>query len=75
MANMGVIPPDPGFLPSLRELADDHGALLYVDETVTGFRLGPGGACERFGIRADLVSFGKALGVGFPSRRLRVGRT
>jgi glutamate-1-semialdehyde 2,1-aminomutase len=66
MANMGVIPPEPGFLESLRELADAHEALLYVDETVTGFRLGPGGACERYGIRADLVSFGKALGAGFP---------
>jgi glutamate-1-semialdehyde 2,1-aminomutase len=66
MANMGVIPPEPGYLEALRELADEHGALLYVDETVTGFRLGRGGACERFGIRADVVSFGKALGAGFP---------
>jgi glutamate-1-semialdehyde 2,1-aminomutase len=66
MANMGVIPPADGYLQRLRELADAHGALLYVDETVTGFRLGPGGACGRFGIRADLVTFGKALGAGFP---------
>jgi glutamate-1-semialdehyde 2,1-aminomutase len=66
MANMGVIPPEAGYLEGLRELADEHGALLYVDETVTGFRLGRGGACERFGIRADVVSFGKALGAGFP---------
>ena len=66
MANMGVIPPQPGYLERLRELADAHGALLYVDETVTGFRLGPGGACGRFGIRADVVTFGKALGAGFP---------
>jgi glutamate-1-semialdehyde 2,1-aminomutase len=66
MANMGVIPPEPGYLELLRELADEHGALLYVDETVTGFRLGRGGACERYGIRADLVTFGKALGAGFP---------
>lgn len=65
MANMGVIPPRPGYLELLRELADAHGALLYVDETVTGFRLGPGGACGRFGVRADLVTFGKALGAGF----------
>jgi len=66
MANMGVIPPADGYLQALRALADAHGALLYVDETVTGFRLGPGGACARFGIRADVVTFGKALGAGFP---------
>jgi glutamate-1-semialdehyde 2,1-aminomutase len=66
MANMGVIPPEPGFLQAMRGLADEHGALLYVDETVTGFRLARGGACERYGIRADVVSFGKALGAGFP---------
>jgi glutamate-1-semialdehyde 2,1-aminomutase len=66
MANMGVVPPAEGYLQRLRELADAHGALLYVDETVTGFRLGPGGACARFGIDADLVTFGKALGAGFP---------
>src|SRR5438046_7370971 len=63
---MGVIPPEPGYLEALRELADEHDALLYVDETVTGFRLARGGACERYGIRADVVSFGKALGAGFP---------
>jgi glutamate-1-semialdehyde 2,1-aminomutase len=66
MANMGVIAPEPGYLEALRQLADEHGALLYVDETVTGFRLGRGGACERYGIHADVVSFGKALGAGFP---------
>ena len=66
MANMGVIPPEPGYLEALRQLADEHDALLYVDETVTGFRLARGGACERYGIRADVVSFGKALGAGFP---------
>jgi glutamate-1-semialdehyde 2,1-aminomutase len=65
MANMGVIPPAPGFLEALRRLADEHGALLWIDETVTGFRLALGGAQERFGIRADLVTFGKALGAGF----------
>jgi glutamate-1-semialdehyde 2,1-aminomutase len=66
MANMGVIPPEPGYLEALRGLADRYGVLLYVDETVTGFRLGRGGACARYGIRADLVTFGKALGAGFP---------
>jgi glutamate-1-semialdehyde 2,1-aminomutase len=66
MANMGVIPPRPGYLEGLRTLADEHGALLWLDETVTGFRLARGGAQERFGVRADLVTFGKALGAGFP---------
>jgi glutamate-1-semialdehyde 2,1-aminomutase len=66
MANMGVIPPRPGYLEGLRALADEHGALLWLDETVTGFRLARGGAQERFGVRADLVTFGKALGAGFP---------
>jgi glutamate-1-semialdehyde 2,1-aminomutase len=66
MANMGVIPPRSGYLEGLRTLADRHGALLWLDETVTGFRLARGGAQERFGVRADLVTFGKALGAGFP---------
>ena len=65
MANMGVIPPGPGYLGALRRLADEHGVLLWIDETVTGFRLAAGGAQERFGVRADLVTFGKALGAGF----------
>ena len=66
MANMGVIPPRPGYLAGLRALADEHGALLWLDETVTGFWLARGGAQERLGVRADLVTFGKALGAGFP---------
>lgn len=66
MANMGVIPPEPGFLPALRELTERYGVLLYIDETVTGFRLAPGGAQERFGVTADITSFGKGLGAGLP---------
>lgn len=66
MANMGVIPPEPGFLQALRELCDRHGVLLYIDETVTGFRLAPGGAQERYGVTADITSFGKGLGAGVP---------
>jgi glutamate-1-semialdehyde 2,1-aminomutase len=66
MANMGVIPPAAGYLQSLRDLADRYDTLLYIDETVTGFRLAPGGAQERFGVRADIVTFGKAFGAGFP---------
>lgn len=66
MANVGVVPPRPGYLEGVRALADEHDALLVLDETCTGFRLAPGGAQERFGIRADLVTFGKALGAGVP---------
>jgi len=66
MANMGVIPPAPGYLAALRELADRYETLLYIDETVTGFRLARGGAQERFGVQADIVTFGKAFGAGFP---------
>lgn len=73
MANMGVIPPAPGFLRALRTLADEHGALLYIDETVTGFRLAPGGGQERFGVTPDISTFGKALGGGLPVAAI-VGR-
>lgn len=66
MANMGVIPPAPGYLAGLRKLATRHGALLILDETVTGFRIAPGGCQERFGVTADLATFGKALGAGLP---------
>ena len=66
MANMGVIPPAPGYLEGLRALASRHGILLVMDETVTGFRIAPGGCQEHYGVRADLVTFGKALGAGLP---------
>ena len=66
MSNMGVIPPKPGFLQHIRDLCDRYGALFYLDETVTGFRLAAGGAAELYGIRPDLTSYGKALGQGFP---------
>lgn len=65
-ANMGVIPPAPGFLQGLRELCDEHGALLIFDEVITGFRLAPGGAQACFNVRADLVTFGKIIGGGMP---------
>ena len=64
--NMGCIPPRPGFLERLRELCDDSGALLIFDEVMTGFRLGWGDAGQRFGVRADLVTLGKAIGGGLP---------
>ncbi len=66
MANMGVIPPAPGYLAGLRRLATEHGALLILDETVTGFRIAPGGCQQHFGVAADLATFGKALGSGLP---------
>ena len=66
MANIGVIPPQPGFLSSLRQLTHDHEALLILDETVTGFRIAPGGCQEHYAVHADIVTFGKGLGAGLP---------
>ncbi len=65
-ANMGVVGPQPGFLEGLRTLCDKEGALLLFDEVITGFRLARGGAQEYFGVRADLVAFGKIIGGGMP---------
>lgn len=64
--NMGCIPPQPDFIKGLRDLCDAHDALLIFDEVMTGFRLARGGAQERLGIRADIVTFGKVLGGGLP---------
>jgi len=66
MANMGCIPPRDGYLQRLRELTQEYGVLLILDEVVTGFRYAPGGCQEYYGIRPDLSTFGKALGAGFP---------
>jgi glutamate-1-semialdehyde 2,1-aminomutase len=65
-ANMGLVLPHEGYLAGLRSLADDAGALLVFDEVISGFRLGPGGAQQRYGVRADLVLLGKILGGGMP---------
>ena len=65
-ANMGVVPPQPGFLQGLRALCDEFGALLIFDEVITGFRLAPGGAQQYFGVKADLVTYGKIIGGGMP---------
>lgn len=65
-ANMGLVPPAPGFLEGLREACDAAGALLMFDEVITGFRLGVGGASERFGVTPDLWAFGKVIGGGLP---------
>jgi glutamate-1-semialdehyde 2,1-aminomutase len=66
VGNSGFIPPDPGFLQSLRTIADDTGALLIFDEVMTGFRIAPGGARERYGVTADLTTLGKVIGGGLP---------
>ncbi|NSW86955.1 MAG: glutamate-1-semialdehyde 2,1-aminomutase [Syntrophobacteraceae bacterium] len=65
-ANMGVVPPKPGFLEGLRRLCDRWGALLIFDEVITGFRLAPGGAQEYFGVLPDLTCLGKIIGGGLP---------
>ncbi|MBR6950615.1 MAG: glutamate-1-semialdehyde 2,1-aminomutase [Oscillospiraceae bacterium] len=65
-ANMGVVPPEKGFLEQLRALCDENGTLLVFDEVITGFRLALGGAQEYYGIQADLVTFGKIIGGGMP---------
>lgn len=64
--NMGCVPPVNGFLQKLREVCDANKALLIFDEVMTGFRLAKGGAQELFGIRADIVCFGKVIGGGLP---------
>jgi glutamate-1-semialdehyde 2,1-aminomutase len=66
-ANMGVVPPAPGFLELLRERADHNGALLIFDEVITGFRVAPGGAQQRYGVLPDLTILGKVIGGGLPA--------
>lgn len=66
MANFGVIAPKEGYLLRMQELCREYGALFYVDETVTGFRLSPGGCTELYGLSPDIVTYGKALGGGMP---------
>ncbi len=65
-ANMGVVLPKEGFLKGLRELCDKYHTLLIFDEVITGFRLALGGASEYFGIRPDLITYGKIIGGGMP---------
>jgi glutamate-1-semialdehyde 2,1-aminomutase len=64
--NMGCIPPAEGFLQGLRDLCDANGVLLIFDEVMTGFRLAKGGVQEYYGVRADIVTFGKVIGGGLP---------
>jgi len=70
MCNSGAIKPAPGFLQGLRRLCDKYGALLIMDEVITGFRLGLSGAQGRFGVTPDLATFGKAMAGGFPNAAL-----
>ncbi|HEX6312405.1 MAG TPA: glutamate-1-semialdehyde 2,1-aminomutase [Acidimicrobiia bacterium] len=65
-ANMGLVTPVDGFLAELRAHCDRHGALLVLDEVITGFRVGPAGAQGVFGVRPDLSIFGKVIGGGLP---------
>ena len=64
--NAGLYLPKPGYLEFLREITNANGALLIFDEVMTGFRLAPGGAQERFGITPDLTCLGKIIGGGLP---------
>ena len=64
--NMGVVPPEPGFLESLRQLTREHGALLIFDEVITGFRVAYGGAQALYNIEPDLTCLGKVIGGGLP---------
>jgi glutamate-1-semialdehyde 2,1-aminomutase len=66
VGNAGFITPEADFLPGLRHVADETGALLIFDEVMTGFRIAPGGARERFGVTADLTTLGKVIGGGLP---------
>lgn len=65
-ANMGVVPPKPGFLEGLRAICTKYGALLIFDEVITGFRLGIDGAQGYYGVQSDLTTFGKIIGAGMP---------
>jgi glutamate-1-semialdehyde 2,1-aminomutase len=64
--NMGVVPPQPGFLEGVREITNKHGALLIFDEVITGFRVALGGAQGIYGVTPDLTCFGKIVGGGMP---------
>ncbi|MBI3858989.1 MAG: glutamate-1-semialdehyde 2,1-aminomutase [Thaumarchaeota archaeon] len=64
--NMGVVPPDDGFLPGLRKLAKENGSLLIFDEVISGFRVARGGAQGLFGVSPDITCLGKVIGGGFP---------
>jgi glutamate-1-semialdehyde 2,1-aminomutase len=64
--NMGLVPPEPGYLQGLRKLCDAHGVLLLFDEVMTGFRIAWGGAQRLYGVRPDITCLGKVVGGGLP---------
>lgn len=66
MLNSGAIEPREGYLSGVREICDERGTVLIFDEIITGFRIGPGGAAERFGVTPDLATYGKALAGSWP---------
>jgi len=66
MMNIGIVPPDQGYLAGLRDTAHRHGALLIFDEVKTGVTIAAGGATERFGVTPDLIALAKAIGGGLP---------
>jgi glutamate-1-semialdehyde 2,1-aminomutase len=70
MFNSGAIAPRPGYLERVAELCREHGVLLFFDEVITGFRLGPTGAVGRFGVVPDLAVYGKAMAAGWPTAAL-----
>src|SRR6202008_777514 len=69
-ANMGLVPAAPGFLELLREQASESGALLILDEVISGFRVARGGAQELTGVDADITIMGKVIGGGLPAAAL-----
>ena len=66
VGNMGCVPPLPGFIEALRDITSRHGALLIMDEVMTGFRVAFGGAQQLYGIRPDMTTLGKVIGGGLP---------
>jgi glutamate-1-semialdehyde 2,1-aminomutase len=67
MMNIGIVVPEPGYLPRVRELCTKHGVVLIYDEVKTGFTIAAGGATERFGVQPDLESLAKAIAGGLPA--------
>lgn len=67
LGNVGVVPPEKGYLEEVRRITAEHGAVLIFDEVITGFRLGPGGAQKRYGVTPDMTTMAKIIGGGFPA--------
>ena len=74
-ANMGLVPPERGFLERVRELATETGALLVLDEVISGFRVARGGAQELLGVKADVTVMGKVIGGGLPAAAYGASRS